>query len=411
MILWQLATRNLMRNSRRTVLTVVSIAFGLAVSLWMDCVLEGRNKDVIRTVTSGHIGNAQLLKKEYKDEQQAKDFYLSPPDGFLKQLPEGTLYTSRVHVPALISSGENSSPILLEGVEPESEGQITKIKGDIIQGEYLSSVDSKTCTDKDILIGEKLAKRLNADVGHKLVVLLQSVDGTLGNDLFFVRGIYSSQSPQFDSRYVFTPLACAQEIAAIGGIHETVFRFQKESDESIILQKQEILAGTGLVLTTWREAMPSIAVMVKYNKATLLMISLLLLVVIVMGIINTLLMSVYERTREFGVMGALGLTPGELRRLIVFESLAVGIIAAVLGTIVGLAMVSYHMKYGLDLRPFLGESSGAADFKLNLTVYPEFSFLPYVRTVVLTLFFVVVASLYPAIKASRIKPIQAMRSV
>ncbi|MBK7892027.1 MAG: ABC transporter permease [Bdellovibrionales bacterium] len=411
MIMWRLAIRNLMRNSRRTSLTVTSIAFGLAVSLWLDCILEGRNRDVIRTVTSGHIGNAQLLKKEYKDEQLAKDFYVAPPEDFLKLLPHGALFARRVHIPALISSGENSSPVLLEGVEPENEAKITKIKSDVIQGDYLSSSEKESCAEKEILIGEKLAKRLNAEVGNKLVLLLQSIDGTLGNDLFFVKGIFSSQSPQFDARYVFTSLPCAQEIAAIRGIHETVFRFQKESDEAAVLKQQGALAGTGLILTTWREAMPSIAVMVKYNKATLLMISVLLLVVIVMGIINTLLMSVYERTREFGVMGALGVTPSELRRLIVLESLVVGIIAAILGTIVGLAMVSYHMKYGLDLRPFLGDSSGAADFKLNLTVYPEFNFIPYLRTVLLTLFFVVAASLYPAIKASRIKPIQAMRSV
>ena len=376
----------------------------------MDCILEGRNRDVIKTVTSGHIGNAQLLSSAYRQEPLLKNFYAGPPEDFLNSLPAGAEYSKRLHLPALISSGEDSGPILLEGVEPGRESKVTQIKDNIVAGEYLSDTAGTTCENKEILLGEKLAKRLNAEVGHKLVILLQAADGTLGNDLFYVKGIYSTQSPQFDARYVFTSLACAQEVGAISGIHETVFRFQKENDESKILPSKEQLAGKGLALTTWREAMPSVAVMVTYNKATLLMISLLLLVVIVMGIVNTLLMSVFERTREFGVMGALGLTPAELRYLIVFESLIVGLIAIVIGTITGLLLVSYHMKYGLDLKPFLGESSGAADFKLNLIVYPEFSFLPYLRTMTLTLIFVVVASLYPAVKASRVKPIQAMRT-
>jgi ABC-type lipoprotein release transport system permease subunit len=409
MVLFYLAVRNLIRNSRRTILTVLSISFGLGVSLWMDCILEGRNRDVIKTVTSGHVGHLQLYLKSYKEDQALRATYNVPPPAFVEQLPQGVVSARRVHLPGLLSSGENSGPVLIEGIEPDRETKITNLKSNLIQGEYLSSAKAN-CENKEIIIGEKLAKRLNAEVGHKLVALAQAADGTLGNDLFYVKGIYSSQSPQFDIRYAFTSLGCAQELGALTGIHETVYHLQTEGNETKILENQNLLDQHGLVLTTWREAMPSVAVMVKFNKATLVMISALLLVVIVMGIVNTLLMSVYERTREFGVMGALGVTPWELNKLIVLESFIIGLISVAVGTVLGMSAVLYHMKFGLDLRPFLGETSRAAEFQLNLTVFPEFSFIPYLRTVVLTIVFVIGASLYPAFKASRIKPIQAMRT-
>ena len=153
------------------------------------------------------------------------------------------------------------------------------------------------------------------------------------------------------------------------------------------------------------------ATMVKYNDATLVMISSMLFIVITLGIVNTLLMSVFERTREFGVMISLGTTPWQLRLLVVMECLVLGLIASALGVALGGAVVYYHQKMGFDLRPFLGDHSSVDQFRLDLTIHPVFRFGPFLFSVTKMMFFIVLAGVYPAWRASTLKPVEAMRSV
>jgi ABC-type lipoprotein release transport system permease subunit len=408
-LLLRIAARNLFRNLRRTIITMLTIAFGLAVILWLQCVLAGRNKHIIESITTTYTGNVQLFREDYLKDRLIQ--FSFAPIALPAGMPEGTFAAQRIHLPALVSSGEQSVPIQLEGIEPEAEARVTNVKHNLSKGEYLVNDPGPDCESRQIYIGKKLSDLLKVDVGNKIVILAQAADGTLGNELFRVKGIYDSGSPDFDKSFAFAPISCVAKVGAITGIHEIAIRIPDIGKEFEVRDALAKIAPPGVKVTTWRESLPGMATMVKYNEATLVMIASMLFIVITLGIVNTLLMSVFERTREFGVMIALGTTPWQLRSLVVLESLTLGIVASAIGMFLGAAVVLYHQKYGFDLKPFLGDHSSLDQFRLDLTIYPVFKFIPFLKSVATMMGFIVLAGLYPAWRASMLKPVEAMRSV
>ncbi|MCO5142965.1 MAG: ABC transporter permease [Oligoflexia bacterium] len=410
-LLLRIATRNLFRNFRRSAITMLTISFGLAVILWLQCVLEGRNRHIIESITTSYTGNLQLFHKNYLEDRLI-NLWFSPDRNLIEStLPKGTYSAERVHLPSLVSSGENSVPILLEGIEPAKEAEVTNVRKNLIAGKYLEDDPSVDCESRQIYIGKKLSDLLKVSVGNKIVILAQAADGSLGNDLFRISGIFDSGSPDFDKSFAFAPINCVKKVGALYGIHEISIRIPNLSDEPKIKSALKKILPENIEISSWRESLPSMATMVKYNDATLVMISSMLLIVITLGIVNTLLMSVFERTREFGVMISLGTTPTQVRMLIVFECLVLGVISSILGIIIGFVAVIYHQKYGFDLRPFLGDHSSLDQFRLDLTIYPVFQFIPFLKAVLWMMFFIILAGVYPAWRASKLEPVEAMRSV
>ena len=386
---------------------MLSISIGLAILLWLQCLLAGRNENMIQKITSTYTGHLQIAQTDYRKTHLPTKTMVSPPE---IQIGVAGSSTKRVHLPALISTGEESVPVMLEGIEPENEATITKLKQNLKEGEYLSSGADSNCDLKEAYVGRTLLQLLNGEIGGKLVVLAQANDGTLGNELLRVKGVFDSGSPDFDKSYVFSQIGCVQKIGALNGIHEIVIKLDKSDDESVAVAKISSEIPPTATLTSWREAIPTVATMIRYNDASFKMIVMILFTVIVLGVVNTLLMNIFERTREFGVMLALGTTPAQLRILILFESLFIGLIASAAGLIMGVAIVAYHMKFGFDLSPFFGNRTGTDVFSFDLIVYPILQFAPLLRLAAIILVFIVLAGVFPAYRASKLNPIDVMRS-
>lgn len=370
--------------------------------------MAGRNKNVIEKITTSYTGNLQVSRKDYFKDRIINQ-YFSKIENLNENLPPQSFVSGRIHLPALISSGEQSLPIMLEGIEPANESHITNFEENLVEGKYLEEDKSEDCELRQIYLGRAIAVLLNVQVGQKVVILAQAADGSLGNDLLRVKGIFDSHSTDFDKRYAFTTLNCVKKIGGIQGLHEMVVGLANPAQEKEAQKNLQRQLDDKFLVTTWRESLPSVASLVKFNDAVLIMISFMLFVVITFGIINALLMNVFERTKEFGVMLALGTSPQKLWILIVIECLMIGFFASIVGTLLGLAAVYYHKTHGFDLSPFLGEKSYAGDFYLDLIIYPIFEFGSYVKSVAATLFVVVVSGLYPAYRASRFNPVDTMK--
>lgn len=370
--------------------------------------MAGRNKNVVEKITSSYTGNLQIYRQDYFKDKVITQYFTDLGD-FKKDLPANSFVSGRVHLPALISSGEQSLPVLFDGIEPSTESDITNFKQNLIEGSFLEEDSSPDCEKRQIYIGKALADLLNVKLGNKVVLLAQAADGSLGNDLFLVKGIFDTKSTDFDKRFAFSTLNCVQKIGAVNGFHEVVIKIPDPTLEKKVQGDLQGKLDKKILVTTWREALPSVASLVKFNDAILVMISSMLFIVITFGIVNALLMNIFERTKEFGVMLALGTTPQKLWILIIIECLMIGIFASILGTILGWAAVFYHQVYGFDLGPFLGEKSYAGDFYMDLIIYPIFSFGSYLKSVLITLVVVVVSGLYPAYRASRFNPVDTMK--
>ncbi|RYZ95061.1 MAG: ABC transporter permease, partial [Proteobacteria bacterium] len=275
-ILILMAIRNLWRHARRTLLTVASIAFGLAVILWLQCILAGRNKSMIDRVTSTRTGHLQVHRQDYLKDK-AIQFTFTPAENLIERLPPGAAAAPRVYLPSLISSGEQSSSIMLVGIDPVAEQKVTDIANSTKGSSYLENDPSPDCTSRQILIGKSLATFLHADIGAKLVIMTQAADGTLGNDLFRVKGIYESGSPDMDKSVAYAPINCAAKVGALQGIHELAIHLPDpralDAVRASLTNALPPPPAPPMSVSTWKEAMPSLASIISLNDSVLMMIS------------------------------------------------------------------------------------------------------------------------------------------
>jgi len=366
---------------------------------------------MIDQVTTSYTGQIQIFKANYLKDRLIQNSFDPPTAALRAILPPGSVWTNRVHLPALASSGDQSSPILLQGIDPENEAQITKIRSNLVKGQYLEADLTPDCNSRQAYIGQELADLLSLDIGDKLIVLAQSADGSLGHELFRVRGTFKSNSADMDRSFVFAPLACVTKIGSVQGVHEVAIRLPPDADSPKIKSTLAQSIDSILKVTDWRETLPGLNGMLKFNDALLLVISFILFVVITLGVVNTLLIGVFERTREFGVMIALGSTPNQVRGMMILESLLLAAASTVLGTLMGSALVLYHRAHGFSLQPFLGERSFVGNIDLQMVIYPSFSFRSFIEAVCVTILFIVLASLYPAYRASKLNPVTAMKAL
>lgn len=405
----RLAFRNLQRNLRRSLITVMSIGFGLAVILWLQAILAGSNQNVIDTITSTHYGHMQIFRKDYRESGLIQQtFPLAELN--LDSLGFAELkWAPRLHLPALISSGEQSFPIVLEGIDPAREGNVTRVREHLRHGQFLADQDPD-CSQRQVYISERLAKLLNVELGNKLVILAQAADGSMGNELLRIQGLFATGSPEYDKSVVFTHASCVEKIGALQGVHEIAVHLDRGSDEGKIKNAAIAVLPPELVILNWREAQPQLAGVIKFNDASLVLVSVMLFIVISLGILNTFLVTVFQRTKEFGVMMALGTSPGRIVALVMTEGFFLGLAASLLGIVTGFLVIFYHYQMGFDLTPLVGDNLSVGVFQLKLRVHPIIHVAGAVKAVVITLVAVIVSVIYPAVRAACLKPIEAIRT-
>lgn len=410
MTLLRLAARNLARNFRRTVITVLSIGWGLAVILWIQAILNGSNHNIVETITSTYYGHMQIFREDYLAEKMITQSYQWDPSVLPKFKNTEIFASPRAFLPALVSTGEQSTPIILQGIDPEAEARITVLKKSLIEGEYLKPEAGEKCESRSLYISQSLSKLLSVGVGEKIVILAQAADGSMGNELFRVTGIFNTGSPEYDRGVVVSTHPCVKATGVLGGIHEVALRVEGSADHSEVKAAIAKALPQGQVVRTWREVSPNLASMLGFNDGSVILVSVMLFVLIALGILNTFLTSIFERTKEFGVMMALGVSARSVIITVLCEAVVLGVAAALVGILVGGAIIFYHSQVGFDIRPFVGKGFSIGAFKMSLHLYPVMNWAGAAKATFSTMLVVAIAGFYPAYRASRLRPAEAIRS-
>ena len=411
LLIFQMALRNTFRLWRTSLITVLSIAFALALILWVQAILAGHNRKVIDMIASTHSGHLQIQRPDYVEEPSIQDSFTPPPAEFWKDLPKDVHYALHVDLPVLLSTGEESAPALLEGIDPGLEAGVSKLKDHLVEGKFLSSERAEACSSRELYLGKALAKTLNVGIDGKVVVLSQATDGTLGNELLRVVGFFDSGSRDFDKGYAFTTIPCVQHLGVISGVHEIALFLDHPETETEVRKNLQSRLPAPLKVYSWRETLPRIYSLTRYNDAMVVLVGAILLFVISFGVINTMLVSVFKRTQEIGLMISLGVQPWRVVALIVTESFLIGGLACVLGVFIGASVISYHAYCGFDLTPLVGQDLTVGAFRIQPIVHPWVSFLSVLKPIAVTWTVVTLAGVYPALRAARLDPIAAMRSL
>ncbi|MBI2752623.1 MAG: ABC transporter permease, partial [Betaproteobacteria bacterium] len=320
--------------------------------------------------------------------------------------PEVEAAAPRVQVQALVSSAAKSEGILLVGIVPAAEREVTFIERTIVEGKPLSAG-----SDRDILIGRKLAERLAVKPGEKVIVMAQAADGELGTGAYRVSGIFATESGSFDGAMAFVTLPAAQALLALDSRVSTINLRLRDRDAlpKTLPGLQGLVAPAGLSMAPWQALLPQIEQMVRLIRVFSNILLVIAFIVVAMAIMNTVFMAVAERTREFGVMMALGTPPAAIQRMVVYETLALMLLASFIGYSVGFMLVEYFGRQGIDLSGFFRGYSTIPG--LTGIVHPKFVASRIAVPGLLLFAASVLVSLYPAARAARLDPVRAIRHV
>ena len=408
MLFFSMAWRNVWRNRRRSLLTVSAIALGLAFNIFMRGIGDGFHEQMVDNSVRAEIGHVQVHRSGYHDDPGLNRTLPDPEKvaQAIRSLPGVRGYSFRVLGNGLASTAENSSGVQILGVNPAEEQTVTTIQRAIIQGRYLANG-----MQRPILLGDRLAAHLNVSLDDKVVLMVQAADGSMGAQLFRVAGIFRSGYPEMDEGVAFTLRSDAQTLFGLGDRVSEVALLMDSSRQipGVLETLKKDLTGESVEILPWWQVEPFLQQFIQIDDAFFYIIVLIFFVVISIGILNTLMMSIFERVREFGVMMALGTKPRQIIRLVVAEAFALGLVGIVAGTLIGSALTQYFARQGINLSSF---SAGAAAVGITSSrVYSELTIANLFYSNLVVLAVVLLVALYPAVHAAGLRPVEAIRHV
>lgn len=400
----KIAFRNIFRQKRRTILTALAMIVGFMLSSVFIGWSDGIYSNIIDMFTRNRIGHIQVHQEEYLDRPS---LYKNIPDyesvGETIQNNDGVeAWTPRLYAAGLGSVGEKSTAVRVVGIDLVRENSATGFNQKVIEGR---AFDDNALNEA--VIGKGLASILKADIDSDFVIFSQAADGSIANDLYKIVGIAESGDDLTDRTTCYLNLAAAQELFVLyGRIHELVVIVSNINQVSRVANTiQNSLVNLDLKVSPWQEVAKSFYNAMQVDKQGDTIGRIVIIFIVAMGVLNTVLMSVLERTREYGLMRAVGTKPLQIFWLVLCEVVIIALISIIIGALIGTTINYLLSIYGITFSE--GFTFGGMKFdKLHAEVNLRTLIIPTVTV----MFSALLVSLYPAIKAARILPAKAMRT-
>lgn len=405
----RIAWRSIWRNRRRTLISMCAVGVGLFLVIVYGGILAAVLGDAKEQLDNTGMGHVEITAPGWRAHHRAAEA-LPAPAALLAglDLPRATEAGWRVLGRALVSSARGSEGVELQGVDWEREAPLSKMVRDVRQGERPAPGD-----DRGILIGEKLAERLKVKVGSKVRVMAQRADGEIGAELYRVRGVFHSLSPAISQRRVLVSVASARALLGVGDVaHQVVLQLDRAGEADAVAARLRARLGPGYDVRSYGELLPALRALEAWGDKVVLLAALFIYALVGLGILNTILMSVMERTREFGVLRAIGTRPGRVVAQVLGESFWIATLAAAVGLAAGLALTWYGSTHPLLS---FGGAKGGEGMEYAGTVIATAArsrFLPgeALKAAGLVYLMALVTALYPAWKVAKLPPARALHS-
>ena len=396
----QLAWRNLWRQRRRNLTMLVALSFAVMGVIFLNAFLRGMTAQMADGAINSMVGHVKVLQPGYRDDPGiARSFVLESE--WSPEIPAGQLqgWARRVRVPAVIMSERETRGIEFIGIDPAQES-ISFVADWTIEGEQLEGPG-----DRRILVGRSLAEQLETAAGRRLVIVTQGADGRSREAGYRIAGLYQSEHSALEKFHVFTGIEAAQALLVSDTVTEVSVRLTDEKYQPTVLQSL-IATFVGLNVFDWQTLQPMAATMMQLSDAMIYILFIIVMSALVFGLVNTVVTAVMERYREIGMLRALGMRAGAVLLQIVTESTLIMIMGVAIGTAAGGGLCLW-LSDGVDLAAFSEglEAFGLSSKLLVPTIVPaDLAFV-----VVASLVMGVVASFFPALRAVRLNPLEAMR--
>jgi ABC-type lipoprotein release transport system permease subunit len=400
---FKMAYRNLGRNRRRSVLSALALSIGLALILFIAAFYEGEMRSSMESTLRLDSGHIQIRAADYDPDKLsvAWEYLIENPEqlaGQVEALDQVQVATPRLIASGIVSVGEESSGVQIMGVDPASSANQPYQDG-MVSGAFPTADDRE-----GILIGVPLAENLGLKVGDQLNLLVNTADGTVDEQLFTVRGIFSTGVSTYDKSIVLLPLAKAQAFS--GAENRASFIFILLKDRAQTDAVAAALQSPDYQIKTWSELNEILVLMEEFANAYLMILNLIVMGVTATVIVNTLVMSVFERTREIGILTAIGMKGRQIIVLFLTEASMLALGGLVFGLLLGWGISAYFGSVGI----YFGDL-GLSGFYLGDRIYTYLTTQDMVNLTIMALIITILASLYPARLAARMEPVEALHGV
>ena len=397
-----LAWRNLWRNYRRTLIMLLTIALGVWSMIFMSALMRGMIDEIVRNGLETLPGEVQIHAHAYRRDPSVVNS-IAMPSGILLQAlnePPVIAWAGRVRVPAVISSERDSRGVTLLGVDPVAEIALGSAPDNIIEGRFLEGID-----DKGVVIGASLARRLETSLGKRIVIMSQNPNNDVADRGARIVGIYKSRLPGTEDIFVYAGRAVIQQMLGIGSavseIAATADNYRAVQDWYPAIASA---AGDQVEVLSWIELDTYLSTMLAVQDGFALVFMVVVFLALSFGLVNTLVMAVFERVREIGLMLALGMKPGLILGQILLESLYLLCVGLGIGNIAAFLSIK-SLESGIDIS---GVAQGMEMMNMSPVLYPALRAEDMLMSTGVVIILGLVASLLPAWKASQLDPVKAL---
>ena len=415
MIIFRLGWRNLWRNSRRSWITISAIGTAYAILMALTGLTGGMMAQMLRNGTELIVGHLQIHDSDYLPDRNLYDWLGQDTETNLQTLlarlqdfPEVQAATPRVHGFGLLSTGDQSSGAQIIGIDPGTESQVSSLLGTLVQGELLSESPRR-----GLLLGDILARSLGVQPGSEVAVVTQAADGTLGNDLYQVTGIVHSGLVYLDRSLALVHWNDLQELLALDEtqIHEVAIRINDPISADVLSGRLNAsgMLPAGAIAQSWGDLLPQLKDYVQLADGVVWFLISLIAVFAALGVLNTMMMAVFERTREVGTLNSLGMKPFRILSMFLVESFFLALLGLGVGFMVGAVLMYYLSTHGLDLTRWMGEVS-MLDTRLDPVLKAVWVWDQFLWSALGLMLAVLLATYIPARRASRMNPVEALRA-
>lgn len=447
-VLLFIAWRNVGRNKIRSSLTISALAAGLALVIFYSALMEGMLRQMVMFATDVSTGHMQMHRQAYIDDQ---DFYGTIPWSYEAALEEAypaLTFSPRLYASGLASTKNSSTGVSIKAINPEKEANATRLLDQVELGSNDLSSHWKNQEGLDVsavMIGSQIAKNLQVKPGDELILVTQAADGSIGNALYRIQGIFKAIEPNFDRTGILMSIQSFKELMYLeDGFHELLIKVDdinqlatEQASLQAFLSKASSSSnfssspssgssssansdihffqlnaldelGGKIVVRNWKELAPSVSDMLSMSQSVVWLVGFIIVGLAAFGVLNTMLMAVHERTHEFGILMAIGMKPIYVMLMVLIESLFLGFIAAILGSALGVTLCNYFTLNPIDFSSMMpqGFDWGGMIFQpiLALHLEPVYVWGSCILLISITL----LAALVPSWKTLTLKPAEAL---
>lgn len=402
--LLKISWRNVWRNRARSIVIILAVGFGLWGGVFTTSFLNGVVVQMIDNGINKQVSHLQIHNPQFLTERQS-EFVISRADEIIRELDNSDLvraYSLRTLSNGMLATASMTSGVEIYGINADQENSTTSLGESIIEGEYFTGA-----VKNQILVGSKLAKKMKLDPGNRIVLTFQDLEGNITSAAFRISGIYRTSNSMNDERFVY--LRDIDLISLKGdksGINEIAVLLH--DIENVNMFRDSLRAEySENKIRSWAEISPDLSMMHEMSGISMMILLIIILMAMAFGLLNTMLMTIFERTRELGVLMAVGMNKIRVFMMILLETGYLIFTGSVFGVFLGTVSIALTRRTGIDLSSFGGDSF--SDFGIDPVIYPSLDAGFYLNLFILVAITAILSSIYPAYKALKMNPADAIR--